>query len=175
MLGVDKIRRPAAARTHPLANALMLVLGAGLVYIAASRAAAENATALKPEIDALHARLEEIARQQQRAGETGKAVREAARGISSLNEKVVASTGQLAALVLSESDHFATAWEAIAATERAVNASGASVVAISAASARAPPLSSRLLPSFTYINRALRGLENTTPSLFSPSKLKVRT
>ena len=48
MLGVDKIRRPAAARTHPLANALMLVLGAGLVYIAASRAAAENATALKP-------------------------------------------------------------------------------------------------------------------------------
>jgi len=136
MLGVDKIRRPAAARTHPLANALMLVLGAGLVYIAASRAAAENATALKPEIDALHARLEEIARQQQRADETGKAVREAARGISSLNEKVVASTGQLAALVLSESDHFATAWEAIAATERAVNASGASVVAISAATAR---------------------------------------
>ena len=135
MLGVDKIRRPAAARTHPLANALMLVLGAGLVYIAASRAAAENATALKPEIDALHARLEEIARQQQRADETGK--REAARGISSLNEKVVASTGQLAALVLSESDHFVTAWEAIAATERAVNASGASVVAISAATARA--------------------------------------
>jgi len=135
MLGVDKVRRPAAARTHPLANAFMLVLGAGIVYIAASRAAAENATALKPEIDALHARLEEIARQQQRADETGQ--REAARGISSLNEKVVASTGQLAALVLSESDHFATAWEAIAATERAVNASGASVVAISAATARA--------------------------------------
>ena len=31
------------------------------------------------------------------------------------------------------------------------------------------------LPSSHAARRALRGLENTTPSLFSPSKLKVRT
>ena len=31
------------------------------------------------------------------------------------------------------------------------------------------------LPSSHAARRALRGLENTTPSLFSPSKLKVHT